>query len=64
MGGSGVSFSRAMELFDREKYAAAQSLFVTISLRQDLVNSEMKTLAEYHAAECAFKLKNMDAGRD
>ncbi len=58
----GVSFSRAMELFDREKYAAAQSLFVTISLRQDLVNSEMKTLAEYHAAECAFKLKNMDAG--
>ncbi|MEX1188577.1 MAG: tetratricopeptide repeat protein [Bacteroidia bacterium] len=50
----------AIELYDKQQYAAAQDAFNQASLKQDL-HSERRKITEYYAALCAVELFNRDA---
>lgn len=55
-----IQWQTAIELFEREKYGAAQHIFEQISKN---TNAEKKMLANYYSAVCSFKNKNPDAGQ-
>ncbi len=54
-------YSRAFELFEREKYGAAQRYFTKAISDFGDSDSEQKTKAEYYSAICAIRLFNEDA---
>ena len=54
-------FRRAMDLYEKERYNAAQKLFELAMEKYGSTNSELATLAEYYDAMCAVKLFNDDA---
>lgn len=51
----------ALELFDKEKYSAAQREFEEVVKRIPDPNDEVRIDAEYHAAICAMELMHKDA---
>ena len=51
----------AIDLFNKEKYAAAQKQFIDIVTEYGETYSDNRTDAEYYAAVCAIKLFNNDA---
>lgn len=51
----------ALELFDKEKYSAAQREFEGVVKRISDPNDEIRIDAEYHAAICAMELMHKDA---
>lgn len=56
-----AEYQNALELFNKEKYGAAQKLFnKTIELIKD-EQSEVRINAEYYAAICSIELFNTDA---
>jgi len=56
-----TEYRKGLELFNKEKYTAAQQLFYkTINAIED-VQSEIRISAEYYAAICAIELYNNDA---
>ncbi len=54
-------FKNGVELFNKQKYVAAQKHFNNISLRNGENYSNIKTDAEYYSALCAIELFNSDA---
>lgn len=54
-------FNSAMELFQKEKYGAAQKQFINVSKSIDDANSLMQADADYYAALCAMELFHNDA---
>ncbi|MCF8229586.1 MAG: tetratricopeptide repeat protein [Bacteroidales bacterium] len=56
-----AGYRTALELFNKEKYAAAQEIFDQIILDINESPSEMKTNAEYYSAICALELTNDNA---
>ncbi|MCD4745056.1 MAG: tetratricopeptide repeat protein [Bacteroidales bacterium] len=56
-----AEYSLAMELFNKEKYGAAQQEFVNIIETINDPLSEIRINAEYYDAICAFELFNKDA---
>ena len=54
-------YSRAYELFEKEKYGAAQQHFSKAIMDYGDLESELKTKAQYYSAVCAIKLFNEDA---
>ncbi len=56
-----AKYRTGLELFNKEKYAAAQQIFdqIIVSVKDDA--SEMKTNAEYYSAICALELFNENA---
>ncbi len=56
----GNKFTRALELFDRDKFAPAHKLFTDLSAQLEGTGSQMETNADFYAALCAIKLKNGD----
>ena len=55
------SFRRAMDLFEKEKYGAAQKHFEMAIEEYGQLHDLRKTDAEYYSALCAIKLFNDDA---
>lgn len=58
---SDADYERALQLFEREKYGAAQRAFQKVYDRISDAHSEIKMSAEYHIAMCALELFNDDA---
>ncbi len=56
-----AEYNLAMELFNKEKYAAAQEIFIDISENVKNSQSEIKANADYYSSLCAFELFNYDA---
>lgn len=56
-----ADFRTAQELFNKEKYSAAQKLFNNIILQYKGQVSEIAIESEYYAALCAYELFNVDA---
>ncbi len=56
-----VTYKTAIDLFDKEKYSAAQKKFDEIIQSTTDPNDELRITAEYHKALCALKLFNKDA---
>ena len=56
-----LSFNRAMDLFNKEMYGAAQKHFQIAAGQYDVSNSLFKSGAEYYSARCAIELFNDDA---
>ena len=56
-----VKYQRAIELFDKEKYVAAQKLFLEIATDPVNKSSIKKGNSEYYALVCAIELFNEDA---
>ncbi|MFO7922995.1 MAG: tetratricopeptide repeat protein [Bacteroidales bacterium] len=56
-----LSFNRAMDLFEKEKYGAAQKHFLKAIEEYEDVNTLLKSEAEYYSALCAIELFNDDA---
>jgi len=54
-------YSRAYELFEKEKYGAAQQHFTKAISDYGDLESELKTKAQYYSAICAINLFNEDA---
>jgi TolA-binding protein len=54
-------YRRAEELFNKEKYVAAQKYFLEVINLPGNSKSQIKCYAEYYAALCAIKLFNDDA---
>ena len=54
------SHHAALELFDKEKYAAAQSAFDRV-VKKNEPNDLVRIAAEYYSARCAMELYNRDA---
>src|SRR6187401_1653823 len=54
------NFHRALELFNKQKYGAAQKDFDSIVVANG-VSSQTKVTSEYYAAICAVELFNKDA---
>lgn len=54
-------YSRAYELFEKEKYGAAQKYFTKVITDFENKDSELKTKAQYYSAICAINLFNEDA---
>lgn len=59
----GNRFSRALELFDRDKFAPAQKLFNDLAEKLRGTGSQMETNADFYASLCAIKLKNSDGAQ-
>ena len=55
------TFSRAMDLFEKEKYGAAQKHFEKAIAEYSEINTLLSSKAEYYAALCAIELFNNDA---
>jgi TolA-binding protein len=56
-----TEYKTAMELFEKQKYGAAQKHFQKAIASYEGYDSEWKTNAEYYAALCAIELFNEDA---
>ncbi|MDZ7740471.1 MAG: tetratricopeptide repeat protein [Bacteroidota bacterium] len=56
-----AKYNSGLELFNKEKYAAAQEIFEQIISDIEEEPSEMKTNAEYYSAICALELFNENA---
>ncbi len=56
-----ADYRLALELFNKEKYGAAQELFLNTIKKIDDNNSEIKINATYYAAICAVELFHPDA---
>ncbi|MFO8066502.1 MAG: tetratricopeptide repeat protein [Bacteroidales bacterium] len=56
-----ADFREALSLFNKEKYGAAQKLFLNTINNIDDVNSEIRVNATYYAAICAVELFHPDA---
>lgn len=54
-------YKTAMELYEKQKYAAAQQFFQKVIDKPSSDNTGMKANAEYYAALCALELFNPDA---
>ena len=54
-------FRTAIDLFEKEKYGAAQEMFIRAAERYGAEPTEMKADARYYAAVCALRLFNNDA---
>lgn len=57
-----AAFNSAVELFDSEKYGAAQRIFDEISRNISAKKPEIAASASYYGAVCALRLSNRDAG--
>ena len=55
------NFRRGIELFDKEKYGAAQKVFAELVTNIDNSNNEASVNAEYYLALCGVYLFNRDA---
>ena len=55
------NLKEGLELFEKQKYVAAQHYFDVVIKKEALVNSETKATAEYYASLCAMELFNPDA---
>ncbi len=58
-----ATFTKAQQLFDAQKYSAAQHLFEEVSKETPALQSNMKVDADYYAAACAMYLFHDDAER-
>ncbi len=56
-----ISFDRAMDLFNKEKYGAAQKHFQRAMFEYEGTNTLLSSKAEYYSALCAVELFNDDA---
>ncbi len=56
-----LNYKTAIDLFDKEKYSAAQKKFDEIIQSTTNPNDEFRVTAEYYKALCALKLFNKDA---
>jgi TolA-binding protein len=56
-----LHFRRAMDLFEKEKYGAAQKHFQTAIRQYGHSNEVLRASAEYYSALCAIELFNDDA---
>ncbi len=56
-----ISFERAMDLFNKEKYGAAQKHFQRAMDEYEGINTLLSSKAEYYSALCAVELFNADA---
>jgi TolA-binding protein len=54
-------YRRAYELFEKQKYAAAQKFFIQITETPQYNNTIQKSNAQYYATICAIELFNDDA---
>jgi TolA-binding protein len=54
-------YDEAFELFEREKYGAAQNAFLHIASQLKDIDSELRTSSEYYAALCGVYLFHDDA---
>ncbi len=54
-------YKNAYELYDREKYGAAQEEFMQVAEELKDIDSELKTRAEFYAALCGAYLFNEDS---
>lgn len=54
-------YKRAMELYEKQKYAAAQQYFQKVIEKPSSANSDERADAEYYSALCALELFNPDA---
>ena len=54
-------YRRAVDLYQKEKYASAQSLFDKLTSDAEQVDAEMASEACFYGAACAEKLGNRDA---
>ncbi|UCG26913.1 MAG: tetratricopeptide repeat protein [Bacteroidales bacterium] len=57
-----TDYKRGLELFEKQKYGAAQKHFREAINSYDGYDTELKTDAEFHDALCAVNLFNEDAG--
>ena len=55
----GKSYRTALELFEREKFGAAQKLFDRVASE---TAGEMRVISDYYSAVCAYKMLSQDAG--
>lgn len=55
------TYNRALELFDKEKYGAAQQAFKQVMNSYENTNMEIIAEAEYYHALCALKLYHKDS---
>lgn len=55
-------YRTALDLFAKEKYGAAKKKFTDVEKNAGNTDAELKSNAQYHAAICAVKLFNNDAG--
>ena len=55
------AYQRGLELFDKEKYGAAQKQFLRAMQKVDDPSSEISVNSQYYAALCAVELYNKDA---
>ncbi len=60
-GNTSATYKAASELFEKEKYGAAQKKFEEIIAFTPNGNDELRVNAEYYKALCALKLFNKDA---
>ncbi len=56
-----AGYKRAMELYQKEKYSAAQREFQQVLVENNDPFAEVKMNAEFYVAMCSFKLFNKDA---
>ena len=56
-----VEYERGLELFDKQKYVAAQSYFDKVVKGAENPNSEVTVNAEYYASLCALELFHKDS---
>jgi tetratricopeptide (TPR) repeat protein len=54
-------YFKALELFEKQKYSAAQNHFQKVAEEFTISQTELKTNAEYYSALCAIELFNEDA---
>ncbi len=57
----GAEYRLAVELFNKQKFGAAQKTFLNVIKALKEENTEIKTNAEYYDAVCAMELNNKDA---
>jgi len=56
-----AAWQKAMDLWNKEKYAAAQQLFIEVEAYYTEESSTRKADCQFHSAYCALKLYNKDA---
>jgi len=58
-----ASYAKAIELYDAQKYSAAQHIFEQVSASSPQLQSAQRTDADYYAAVCSMYLYHNDAER-
>jgi TolA-binding protein len=56
-----ANYNTALELYDKEKFSAAQEIFSTVLKNSEDRKSEITVNAQYYHAICALELFNIDA---